>query len=211
MPKTSTSNRIRELILSGHSEKLTEEILVEKLGISRTPIRESLKELELEGIITRKKTGIFLHEPTAKEIADLFDMRIIMESYAAGLAASEGSEKDIDDLRKLAVNSDKYLRSNQREKSESETKKFHQLIIGISGNSLLEKVWKNFMIWERVINVYHTETVINLKVKKHNPHTHTKIFEAIAAGDSDAAENLMKSHLQWARKQMLEKITGIKF
>lgn len=203
-------DKVKDIILSNKKDKITEEILVQKLGVSRTPIRESLKELEVKGIINRKKNGIFLHKPSAKEIADLFDMRIIMESHAARLAAQNNNEKQNKQLKKLATSSEKYTGRGQYSKAEKETKKFHQHIIEMAGNILLERIWTNFLIWERVVNIYHTEVVKNPQTGK-NPYTHTEISRLIEKGDEKGAEELMNKHLKWARKKILEKITGIIF
>jgi DNA-binding GntR family transcriptional regulator len=96
---------LRESIIKGElysGQKLTEPDLAEKLGISRTPIREAFRQLESEGFLTViPRRGAVVSRITRKEIDDFYELKSLLEGYAARIAAEKITEKGIEKLRKI--------------------------------------------------------------------------------------------------------------
>ena len=114
--------------------KVTEVGLAEELGISRTPIREAIKRLLLEGLLERRKgQGLWCVVPDADEVREIFDLRLRLESYAAAKAAEAGDacagrgadhiRPSMNELAQIAEDSEALIASIDRENA-----RFHSLI-----------------------------------------------------------------------------------
>src|SRR5699024_7989304 len=89
---------IKEAIIKGKygpGMRLTEEALAKELNISRTPIREAIQQLLYDGVITPLKRGVIVREFTKDDIRQIYDLRAVLESYAASEAAFRRTEKDL--------------------------------------------------------------------------------------------------------------------
>src|SRR5690625_5492443 len=94
---------IKNAIIVGDYEpgkRLIEEELAETLQVSRTPIREAIKQLKSEGLITPLKRGVMVREFTKNDIRQIYDLRAILESYAANQAAYNRNDTDLENLNK---------------------------------------------------------------------------------------------------------------
>ena len=122
--------------------KLDERYLAESLGVSRTPVREALSRLEQEGLVKSvPRRGAYVVRKTKKEILDVIQAWAALESMAARLATTVASDQEIGGLRKLFVTFQEPLGPQARIDEYSETNiKFHQAIIALSGNELLQRL-----------------------------------------------------------------------
>lgn len=172
---------------------LVESHLVERLGVSRTPIREALKLLAAEGLVDLRRNRAAIVAPLDPvDLAHLFEVEEAIESFAAGLAAERISPLDIARLERLQVrmeaaeaagDRDGYIRLNQR---------IHLVIIAASGNPSLVKTH------ERVLGGLHRARNVALATEgrvEESIREHREILEALRGGDRDTAYRAMARHV----------------
>ncbi|KQL33279.1 GntR family transcriptional regulator [Psychrobacillus sp. FJAT-21963] len=177
---------IRDRILNGDlpgGTKVVEEKLAAELGISRTPIRESLRQLSNEGLIVNKKVV----QPTEKDLRNLFQVRILLEGFSAKSAAMYLPEDDLQALSSCI----KIGREGKTEEIMEANELFHEIIVRASGNSLMIETIDRM---KSIIYLFR-KTVVLYK-RPHLIDEHEEIYEAIKSRDGEKAKKLMETHLQ---------------
>ena len=177
---------IRDKILHGKIErgtKLTEEKLATEFGVSRTPVREAIRKLEQEGLIKQKKVV----NPTEKDLRDYFQVRILLESYAARTAAIFMRDEDRKKLEECIF----IGRNGTPEEIMEANEKFHDLIIRSTNNPVMidtiERMQSIIYLFRKTV-VYHKRPFLI--------DEHQNIFEAITSHKPDKAAKLIEEHLQ---------------
>lgn len=190
--------------------QIREQDLTEKFKVSRTSIRDVLKQLQVEKLIDRKRNkGITLHRFSLKEIADIYDLRAALEGFAGNLIIDKISTDELAELRKIA---DEYCKStipsvSVESRSELDDK-FHRMIIDIADNQHLKDIMQQFSILKQSFLVYSKKRS-SAKNISQTPYSHDKILDAIEAGDGSLAEQLLRKHCLWAKQRLLASFTGI--
>lgn len=161
--------------------RLAEEKIATQLGVSRTPVRESILRLEQEGLVRNK----FVIEPTLKEIQDCYEVRILLESYAARKAAQTMTEQEKKQLSELVNHAD----PNNFESIMRMHTEFHQTIVRAAENDQISQLIERM---HAIILLCRKDIVRN---RQALPHEHDAIYHAILQGDGEQAEHLMKQHL----------------
>lgn len=177
---------IRDQILNGElprGTKLVEEKLANELGVSRTPIRESIRKLEEEGLIQKKR----VINPTEKDLRNTFGVRILLECYSARCAATYMNEAKLNELYECIVIAKKGTNSEIM----TMNKRFHDLIVNASNNPVLIDTIDRM---QSVIFLFR-KTVVYQK-RPNLIEEHEEIFYAIRTHDADKAEQLMNDHLK---------------
>ncbi|MHB9071863.1 MAG: GntR family transcriptional regulator [Sedimentisphaerales bacterium] len=190
------------------SDPVTEIKLAKEFNVSRTPIRDALKVLEKDGIVERRqRKGVYLKEPTVKEISDLYDVRLALEGFVAKLATDNATDQDIEFLMQTALDYEKAIKEEDEPKAREADLLFHSKLMEISGNELLTDIMKNFRIMEQLFKV----KLLHKKKSssKISPHSHLKIVEAIRLQDANECERLVKSHILHKKEQVIESLLGI--
>ncbi len=133
---------IRSRIISGSYElgaSLSESVLASEFGVSRTPVREALKQLQTEGLVNiRPRVGTFVSVPSRGEIIELFQMREILEGAAARILAGRGVVPELELLRTNIARSDAALAANDVTDYIGLVGEFHQLVVLGAGNRKLQ-------------------------------------------------------------------------
>lgn len=187
-------------------KKIDEESLAKQLGVSRTPIRESLFRLENEGIIEIiPRRGAFVVQHSKERIVEILLVREVLEGLAARLAVDHMDERTIEEMKSLFKD---FSQSNIRDRFKDYTKadlKFHTLIIQKSKNSWLT----SFMnILNEHIQMLRLRTV-SLKGRPENSlQEHLKIIAALEKRNHSLAESSMRKHIQNVMKSVLKNIEG---
>ncbi|MCL6632380.1 MAG: GntR family transcriptional regulator [Alicyclobacillus herbarius] len=171
--------------------RLAEERIAAQLGVSRTPVRESILRLEHEGLL-RNKCVI---EPTFKEVRECYEIRILLESYAARQAATFMEETDKKHLKSLIETS----KSRDFETAMRAHTEFHNLIVRACGNDRITHIIERM---QAIILLCRRDVVRN---RVELPDEHGDIFEAVLSGDGDLAESLMRQHLVRNYHEMLNR------
>ncbi|WP_274361670.1 GntR family transcriptional regulator [Paenibacillus thermotolerans] len=177
---------IRDKILNGEyprGTKLVEERLAEELGVSRTPIRESIRKLEQEGLIKQKRVV----NPTASDLSNIFQVRILLEGFSARCAASFMDGATLEKLQECIT----LARRGPDDETMKANEQFHNLIVQSSKNpqmiDIIDRMQSIIYLFRKTVVIYRRPFLLD---------EHQEIYEAIRAHDGDQAERLMKEHLQ---------------
>ncbi|EYT79561.1 GntR family transcriptional regulator [Streptomyces andamanensis] len=201
MPESERVTRqLRDEILDGvrgPGSRLVERELAEALGVSRLPVREALKTLVSEGLVTpRPRTWAVVREFTASDVADLDEVRSALETLAFRLAAQRHTR---DGLRRLRADLDAELeaaRAGDAVRARRSAADFHQTVTALAANELLnelDRVLSSRMRWFRG---RHDDL---LGVARE----HEALYQAIAARDVARVEALVLHHLATGRTAAL--------
>ena len=138
---------LREAIVSGllkPGEKLMEAQLADEMGISRTPVREAIRKLELEGFVHMiPRKGACVAEYSEKDIIDTFRIRLALEKLAIELAVEGITDSEIDELQKVLDEERVSIEAGQLEAMVDKDVEFHDVIYRVSGNQRLIQIMGN--------------------------------------------------------------------
>ncbi|MFN3869710.1 MAG: GntR family transcriptional regulator [Hyphomicrobiaceae bacterium] len=170
--------------------RLDERDLSARFGISRTPLREALAQLDQEGLVrVVARRGIFIVRRTKAEILDMITVWAALESMAARLAAETAPADSLAELRDLTQPYDDVSR-RMGEYSDANIR-FHQAILRASGNRLIGDIADGLFLHVRAIR---NRTIFEKDRAQRSIIDHRQIVEAIANRDADLAERLVREH-----------------
>ncbi len=182
-----------------HIEKLSE-----RLGISRTPIREALLRLENLGLVeVHPRVGFFVADITVSDIAELFEIRDWLESKAAEKVASLLNDKDLDYLDDLLAATEKAVIGNDEVLFLKFEEKFHDFIIQRCGNRHL------LGVIESMYNLIHRERILSVSSRENVELTlveHRRIVAAFHEKDSQKASSMMSMHIRSAGDRLCRRL-----
>jgi DNA-binding GntR family transcriptional regulator len=172
--------------------RLDERKLAADLGISRTPVREALAQLEREGFVRSvPRRGIYVVRKTKREVIELIAAWAALESMAARLATQNASDDDIAALRRMfATFEGGEVQAKLDEYSEVNIE-FHQAIIRMSRNKVLIDLAENLFTHMRMIR---RKTIAEMDRADRSISDHMNIIEALEARDTARAEELVRNH-----------------
>lgn len=215
-PKLLTStvaDKIRELITLGKlkpGERLVETRLAEMLGISRQPIREALRILELEHLITIvPRKGAYVSKISLKKMKEIYDIRAMIEGFAARLAAYHLSGEDFSQLKSLFDLMSEAAQKSNFEKIIKHNLSFHEKIINFSRNDTLIEVYGSVILpvrrYQKMGLSLPSSWVLSL-------NEHRDILEALASHDAEQVEKMCRCHVLKAKDRLDKRLiaTGIK-
>lgn len=199
-------HRLRQAILRGiyrPGEKLQEVALAEDLGTSRTPVREALRKLEVERLVVYyPHRGTVVAEVAADEIAELYQVRTLLERFIARRAARNAGPQDIARLRKILAIVE--LCEEPDEILEA-VEDFNDAIFKLSGAEHLVDLARRIReLLQRVLVSNHLDPV--RRAEAHQEHLH--IVEALEANDPDRAEQYTIEHMNRAPRVMRQDAPG---
>lgn len=188
--------KLREDILSGvykENEELKETTIGQELGVSRTPVREALRQLELEGLVTLiPNKGAFVTGITSKDIHDIYTIRSYLEGLCAKWACEHITDAQIEALEEILYLSDFHARRSHYNQLVELDNKFHEIIYNACGSKILNHVLTDFHQYvERVRKITLSMPSRALKSNKE----HADIVEAIKKRDGALAEALAHEHI----------------
>lgn len=185
---------------------LTEEGLTRLFGVSRAPVREALRELERERIIERKQgKGIYLRRPSAKEIAELYDIRMGLEGIAGRLAAERVNDQDLRTLGALAREYDEGLREGNGAKERAADVAFHRKIAELSGNAQLLKIMDDFFVLERAFVLgFPAGRRPVVPQRPASSYPHQAIVTVLRKRDVEKAEKVIRLHMRHSKQAAID-------
>lgn len=199
--------RLEEDILGGvlkKGESLTENSLAARLGASRTPIRGALHRLAEEGLIELvPNKGAVVVGVTAEDLIDIYTIRMRLEGLASAAAAKKISDADKSALLEAVELSEFYVSKQDAERLKELDSQFHNTIYRASGNRLL---YKTLAELHRSIRGYRKLSLTVTERLNASVTEHRAIYEAIASGDSEAADRLTSGHVAAALENLLSTI-----
>lgn len=191
---------IRDDILSGRrpgGEWLREEDLAAEIGVSRTPVREALRLLGAEGLVQHERNrGVMVQSWSVADVDEIFSLRSLLEPWGCRMAAELG-QADITALSTLADDMDAAVSTADPDLDRLTTlnNRFHLMILQSAGNSRLVGVVASVV---QVPLVWRTFSHYSPGALRRSLAHHHELVEAIAAGDGDWAESVMRSHVRAA-------------
>lgn len=198
-------NRIREDILSGvyhENEELKENTIGAELGVSRTPVREALRQLELEGLVNIiPNKGAYVTGITKKDMHDIYVIRSYLEGLCARWACENITEEQIEELEEIIYLSEFHAKKEHKEQLVELDNKFHEMIYLASGSKVLEHVLSDFHHYVQRIRKI-TLAMPNRATKSNEEHK--AILEAIKDRNGELAETLAHEHMIYTIKNINE-------
>jgi len=192
--------KIKEAIVEGlikPGERLSEVELADKLAVSRTPVREAIRQLAQTGLVTLEpRRGAYVALPTIEDASDLYELRAHLEVLAVRLAAETPPMSSLGKYRAL------FSSMNEKTKTQEylhEDRRFHTMLYEASGNKYLDSVLKNI---SDLINLCRHYSVEGLSLSTL-ADDHVRIIDALMEKNAEKAEQIMRIHLERSREGLL--------
>lgn len=189
-------HKIRDDILSGiykDNEELREVAIGEELGVSRTPVREAFRQLELEGLIQIiPNKGAYVTGITVKDVQDIYMMRSKLEGLAARWAVDNISKEQMDEMEENIYLSEFHASKGHMEQIANLDNRFHEILYEACDSKMLEHQLRDFH--EYVLRV-RKRTLSEYNRSAASTEEHKEIMEAIKAKDADRAELAANRHI----------------
>lgn len=197
---------MRDMITEGDllpGAPLSEMTLADTFGVSRTPVREALKQLQTEGLVEiRSRVGTFVAKPTRRDITELFDLKELLEGAAARLLAARG---DVPEIRAMQANVavfERAIADTDVERYVALVHEFHNLLIVGADNSKLAahyRILMNQLAYNRLVR-----TSLSQPGRPHESEVeHQQVLDLILAKDGDGAERFMRDHVRASRRAVM--------
>lgn len=208
---TRAYDGIKSAIVMGEFEpgsRLTEVMLTQKLGVSRTPIREAFRRLDAEGWLKiLPDQGVRVSVWSDCDIDEIFEVRMLLESYVARRAAHRISPDDIERLRRYTQDMEAVQNLQHEgalEQRLTANSAFHTLLVQVAGNSRLQRILQTMI---EVPVVARTLKSYSLEQSQRSVAHHYEIISALEAGDGDWAAAIMRSHILSGRYALIRQRT----
>jgi len=191
--------KLRGAILSGRFEpgqRLLERDLVERMGVSRTPIREALRMLELEGLITTVpyKSPV-VTRPTLDDARELYEARAALEGQAVALFTRRADDALIERLRAHVAVAERAVKRTSVQGVLDANNAFHDVLAAGCGNALLQSMLANLR--DRIV-LLRVESLSHPGRRPRSIAEHRAIVRMIALRDADGARRLIEEHVMRA-------------
>ncbi len=199
---------LRSALASGvlmPGQQLVQEDLAEELGVSRVPIRESLKILEGEGHVTyHPNRGYFVTELSATDLAELYRIRELLEEEALTRAVAEVSDADLKDIEEILTEVNAAAAAGDVDALTQANRAFHLSIIELSGMNRLSRLIRQ--LWD-ASDIYRTVYFREESNRERIFAEHQEIFRALQARDAHALIKAQNHHREQA-VQVLNTVIG---
>lgn len=196
---------LRTAILEGNlkaGKRLMEVQLAEQLGVSRTPIREAIRKLELEGLVVMlPRKGAYVANMSFKDLIDVLEIRASLEGLAASLASERLRDEDIVELERVAKEFEKSVRETDIDEVLKKDVEFHEKIFLMANNKKLYHLITS--LWEQV-HRFRVTYVSNYDASLSLVDEHNRILEAIKSGDSELAKKYATEHIELAEQFFMD-------
>jgi DNA-binding GntR family transcriptional regulator len=205
--RQETYRFLRERLLGGEyapNERLVEESIARALGVSRTPVREALHKLELEGLVEPAGArGFRVPEDSVAEMKELFEIRGVMEGHALACLVDIVTARHLEDLNELIGLAERACEQGNLDSVFKLNTRFHDLLYGLLAAqrprlfSLIEDM-RDYVVR------YRRNSLITKESALHSIAGHKKIVLALSLGDRHLCEQLMRSHVKEAQEDALK-------
>ncbi|MGV9633077.1 GntR family transcriptional regulator [Nocardia rhamnosiphila] len=197
---------IRRRIIAGEiapGVNISEFAIAEEFGVSRTPVRETFKQLQTEGLVEiRPRVGTFVTTPSRRELTELFEMKLVLEGAAARLLAQRGRVPEIDMLEENLRQADEAVARDDKARYAELVDEFHNLLIVGADNHKLEAHYRTLMnqlAYARLVTTSLSQPGRALQSDREHHH----VLELILAKDGESAERVMRDHVRASRQALM--------
>lgn len=189
-------NTLRQAIITGEfapGERLMEIALANRLGVSRTPVREAIRKLELEGLVVMiPRKGAEVAKITEKDLRDVLEVRCSLEELAAELAAERMSDEAKEAIEKALYTFEKAIISDDNAAIADSDVEFHDSIFEATGNARLIQMISNLR--EQMYR-YRLEYVKDSEYHMTLLKEHKELVKAMFSGKKEEARQIMRKHI----------------
>jgi DNA-binding GntR family transcriptional regulator len=203
-------SQLREMILTGAlagGTQIEERQLAEEMGVSRTPLREAIGQLSNEGIIEyRPYRGNYVRTFTAKQVNDLYQVRMALESLAMRLAIPKLSQEHIHKIRLILDDVQRALERNDMDGYNEADGRFHKAILDITGNDTLKEALGRLAAQIQMVRVIANQ---DHDVVESTARERPLILAALEARDADEAARLMEAHIDGVRRAVIAQLEAM--
>lgn len=197
-------NTLRDAILTGKlvpGERLMENQLAEKLGVSRTPVREALRMLELENLVELvPRKGAQVLDMSEKDIVNILEVRSALEGLATSLACKKMTKEDLQQLKNLEVDFEKAVTENDVEHFVDIDEDFHDLIFAATENDKLINIFRNLRI--QLYRYRMAQAKNDASMSTIVAH-HRSIIRAIENHDNEEGASIAQGHIKYQTESIL--------
>lgn len=201
-------NTLRDAILRGElepGERLMEIQLAEKLGVSRTPVREAIRKLELEGLaIMLPRRGAIVAAITISDLKDVLEVRRVLEGLTIELACKRMTGEELSKLKESGEDFAKAVKGDDLTEIAKKDVAFHDIIYNSSRNQRLIQILNNLR--EQMYR-YRLEYIKDANKRGTLVEEHKVIIEAIESKDAVMAKKAIKKHIANQEKTIIENLT----
>lgn len=195
---------IRQAIIDGTfspGERLMEIQLADEMGVSRTPVREAIRKLELEGFVVMiPRRGTYVADISIKDITEIYEIRSCLDELAAGLAAERITVEELSVLNNYLMEIRQHVANDDIEKVIEVDTAFHDVLYTASRNGRLVSI---------INNLREQLTIIRGRSMSHpgrlieTMDEHRNLVDAIAAGDVERAKHAARVHIENAEHTLM--------
>ncbi|MCC7274521.1 MAG: GntR family transcriptional regulator [Alphaproteobacteria bacterium] len=201
---------IRDGIVRGiypQGSHITAQSLAAASGLSRTPVREAMRRLHAEGLIRFiANRGAFVSSWSESEIHQIYELRVLLEGFAAEAAARHATDEQLAELRRLANEMESFVQSDGEPEIDAiaaRNNAFHKLIVQASGNSRLQGLLSAIVEVPLVLSTFRR---YDLREMRRSMTQHAELVTALEAHDGEWARSVMESHILSARHTLLSRL-----
>lgn len=198
---------LKEVILQGKlkpGEKLYEKDLALKIGVSRTPVREALKQLAMEGLVTVEPRKYYVVKGlTMDEVMEIVTIRSLLEPYVVSKASSELTDADLDELQKCVDLGYVYAENGEVEKLCDINSRFHNVFLE-KNKGRMNKMISTIMDY---IYFLRRGSLSRPDRALETVREHEQIIKSIREKDFDRVEILMREHIERGRKTIIKNMS----
>lgn len=213
--RVSIADNLREAIIRGDLEadqRLDEQVIADKFGVSRIPVREAFALLKRDGLVGNKpRHGTYVVGVTDKDIHDIYEYRRIVEGHAIRIVAASVDAESMDRLRGLVERLETAMNAGQSEIMTLNDLEFHRMLVTLGGNS------RSLQFWEMIADLMAVIIRISNSIHWELPpppepidgYSHSKLIRMIEAHKIDAAEAQLWKHLEqseWVSRECIKLI-----
>ena len=189
----------RKLPAGGH---MIEDELARNLNASRTPVREALRKLESEGLVKHhRRRGVEVRQISGKEAADIFDICMILEGYAARLVAEQANADVLEKLQSLLDKMREAIEDGDQDKEMPLHQSFHFTIYENCKNKRVESLLKLYNDYIQLFRAYSLKEEGRIQ---HSWEEHEQLIRAIEMQDGNSAEACARKHLSVSKESFLQ-------
>ncbi|MGW7514468.1 GntR family transcriptional regulator [Streptomyces sp. NPDC054796] len=202
-------SELRGRIISGElapGTSLSEIVLSEAFGVSRTPVREALKQLQTEGLVViRPRVGTFVSAPSRREITELFQMKELLEGAAARLLAQRGRVPELAQLEENLERADAAVAKGDQDQYAQLVHEFHDLVMRGADNAKLAEHYRTLMNQLAYHRLVHTSlSQPGRPTRSESEHHH--VLELVQAKDGEGAERVMREHVRASHRALMNSL-----